>query len=90
MEFEFDSNKSASNLAKHGVSFEEARELWKDPDAIELQAKPMDEPRFLLIARIAKKHWSAITTIRAGKTRIISVRRSRKNEIAIYESERSR
>lgn len=55
-------------------------------DMIEIPAKNVDEPRFLVIGKINNKHWSAITTYRNNKTRIISVRRSRKQEIDIYES----
>jgi len=45
-----------------------------------------DEPRFLVIGKISAVHWSAIITYRREKIRIISVRRSRKEEIDIYES----
>ena len=31
MDLEWDDGKAASNLAKHGVSFEPAREVWSDP-----------------------------------------------------------
>jgi hypothetical protein len=39
----------------------------------------------LIIAKLAGKHWSAVITYRAEKIRIISVRRSRVEEIEIYE-----
>jgi len=48
--------------------------------------KAIDEPRFLVIGRILEKHWSAIITYRSEKVRIISVLRSRKEEVEIYES----
>jgi len=85
-DFEYDSNKSTSNLEKHGINFEAAQELWMDSELIELQVKSEDEPRFLVIGLIAKKHWSAVITYRAGAIRIISVRRSRKKEVKLYES----
>ena len=84
--FEYDDKKSTSNLKKHGIDFVVAQELWQDPDLIEIQAKSESEPRFLIIARIAKKHWSALITHRGGTIRIISVRRSRKTEVELYES----
>ena len=84
--FEFDDKKSQSNKAKHGIDFEEAQLIWYDPDFIEVQAKSDDEPRFLIIGRIADKHWSAVITYRDESIRIISVRRSREAEVAIYES----
>ena len=86
MEFEFDSTKSDSNKKKHGIDFYEAQALWNDPDFIEIPLKTIDEPRFLVIGRISEKHWSAIITYRSEKIRIISVRRSRKEEVDIYES----
>jgi len=85
MEFEFDSAKSDSNKKKHGIDFIEAQVLWDDPDLIEIPVKTSDEPRFLAIGKISEKHWSAIITYRSEKVRIISVRRSRKEEVDIYE-----
>ena len=45
-----------------------------------------DEPRFVVIGKISDTHWSIIVTYRGEKIRIISVRRSRREEIEIYES----
>ena len=86
MEFEFDPAKSNCNKRKHGIDFYEAQALWNDEDFIEIPLKAIDEPRFLVIGRISEKHWSAIITYRSEKVRIISVRRSRKEEVEIYES----
>ena len=86
--FEFDEKKSKSNLEKHGIDFIEAQKLWGDPDLIQIQAKSEDEPRFLLVASLVGKHWSAVITYRNENIRIISVRRARKSEVALYESER--
>jgi hypothetical protein len=86
MEFEFDKRKSQINKKKHGVDFIEAQGLWNDPDRIEIPAKTIDENRFFIIGKIADKCWSAIITYRNEKVRIISVRRSRKEEVEIYES----
>ncbi len=88
VEFEFDDTKSQSNLAKHGINFLDAQELWADPDRVEIPARIEDEPRFLIIGTIAQKCWSAIVTYRENRVRLISVRRSRKEEVAIYESNR--
>jgi uncharacterized DUF497 family protein len=86
MEYEFDKRKSIKNLEKHGIDFVGAQDLWNDPDRIEIPAKTIDEQRFLMIGKISDKYWSCVFTYRAGKVRIISVRRSRKEEIDIYES----
>ena len=85
MEFEFDINKNKKNKEKHGIDFIEAQKLWEDPYRIEIPAKCLDEPRYLLIGKINDKHWAAIFTYRKNKIRIISVRRARKNEKEIYE-----
>ena len=86
MEFEFDKRKSRFNKKKHGIDFIEAQALWDDPDRVEIPAKTIDEKRFLIIGKISGKYWSTIITYRMEKVRIISVRRSRKEEIEIYES----
>ena len=87
MEFEFDPKKSDSNKQKHGIDFHEDRALWDDPDFIEIPVQSIDETRYLVIGMIEKKHWSGVITFRDEKIRIISVRRSRKEEVEIYESE---
>ena len=86
MEFEFDRLKSQLNKKKHGVDFIEAQTLWNDPDRIEIPAKTSDENRFLIIGKISDKFWSVIITYRDKNVRIISARRSRKEEVEIYES----
>ena len=86
MEFEFDAQKSTANKAKHGIDFVEAQALWDDPDLIEIPARTSDEPRFLVIGKIEGRLWSAILTYRSEHVRLISVRRSRREEVAIYES----
>ncbi len=86
MEFEFDLNKSKANKKKHGIDFMEAQALWEDPDLIEIPARTSDEPRFLVIGKISGKHWSGIIAYRGETVRIISVRRSRQEEVDIYES----
>jgi uncharacterized DUF497 family protein len=87
MLFEFDSKKSASNKQKHGLDFDEAQALWNDPDFIEIPVQTIDEPRYLVIGMIEGKHWSGVITYRGDKVRVISVRRSRKEEVEIYENE---
>lgn len=83
-EFEFDAEKSKSNFEKHGIDFETAKDLWNDPDAIEIQVRTEDEPRFLVIGCLSTKHWSAIITYRGNRIRLISVRRSRRKEVELY------
>ena len=85
MRFEFDAAKSAANKAKHGIEFVEAQALWLDPDRIELPARHMNEPRFLLVGQITQALWTATVTYRHEETiRLISVRRARDSEKAQY------
>jgi len=86
MEFEFDKQKSRSNKEKHGIDFAEAQALWHDVSRVEIPARTKDEPRMMVIGILNKKHWTAVVTYRGVKTRIISVRRSRSEEVQMYES----
>ncbi|MBK7704159.1 MAG: BrnT family toxin [bacterium] len=86
MEFEFDEAKSLANKAKHGIDFVDIQALWLDEMRVEIPARTQDEPRFLVIGRISDKHWSAVISYREWRIRLISVRRSRAEEVAIYES----
>ena len=90
MKFEFEERKSSANKRKHGIDFVEAQEIWLDQDMIEVPARSVDEPRFLVIGKIGGKHWSGVVTLRDDSTRIISVRRSREEEVEIYEGQGSR
>ena len=84
--FEFDAAKSESNRAKHGIDFIAAQSLWSDPMLLEIPAKTEDEPRSLAVGQIDGKHWSAVITYRGSHVRLISVRRARTEEVALYES----
>ena len=87
MQFEFDEAKSRSNQLKHGIDFEAAQRLWLDERRIEIPARTVDEPRFLVIGLIDGEHWSAVITYRGEVIRLISARRSRRQERIVYESE---
>jgi len=88
MNFQFDKRKSLSNQQKHGINFVEAQAVWGDPDRLVIPARTVDEPRYMIIGRMRGITWSGIFTIRGDNIRIISVRRSRKEEVELYESER--
>jgi uncharacterized protein len=85
--FEFDEAKSRANKAKHGIDFVEAQALWADEALVEVTARSETEARSLVVGVMAGKHWSAFITYRDQGIRLISVRRSRPEEVAIYESE---
>ena len=86
IKFSFDKKKSQSNLSKHGIDFFDAQQIWDDFNLLEIPAKTKDEIRHLIIGKIGEKHWSGVITYRDKEIRIISVRRSRKEEIILYES----
>ncbi len=86
--FEYDEVKSDLNLRKHGINFQTATRLCEDSHLLEIQAKSEDKPRFLVIGLLDGKHWSAVITYRNQRIRLISVRRSRKLEMELYESRR--
>ena len=85
MEFAFDEAKSQANKSKHGIDFVEAQALWFDEMFVEIPARTEDEIRFVVVGMISDKHWSAVVTYRGERVRIISVRRARVEEVAIYE-----
>jgi uncharacterized DUF497 family protein len=84
MRFEFDAAKSKANLAKHGIDFEMAQDLWRDVEGLLVPSRYLKESRRLLVAQREGKLWTAIFTERGEATRIISVRRSRDNERSAY------
>lgn len=84
--FEYDPNKSQTNKQKHGIDFEEAQQLWEDKSLLVFNVQTEPESRQLGIARLNNKYWSAIFTLRGNNIRIISVRRARKKEIELYET----
>ena len=87
MKFEYDPNKSEKNKAKHGIDFEEAQALWNDEDLLVFPLLYEAEPRKACIGRLFGKHWTAIITCRGESVRLISVRRSRKDEVDAYEND---
>lgn len=84
MVFVFDLNKSKSNKRKHGIDFGEATLLWNDPRHIEYRSAYEKEPRHIVIGTIDEIVWTAIVTYRGDTTRLISVRRARKDERESY------
>ena len=84
MKFEFDSVKSRKNKEKHGIDFDEAQALWIAA-TVEVPLETDGEPRWAVVGKIESSFWTAVITYRGDSIRIISVRRSREEEKAIYE-----
>lgn len=87
MLFEYDPAKSAANLRKHGIDFEDAQAVWDDPYAVDFRLGYTEEPRWMVVGRAHAALWSVVVTYRGegGETvRIISARRAAKREGDIY------
>ena len=83
MFFEYDPKKASTNKEKHNISFEEAKTLW-ECDHIIINANTTQEPRSIIIGTIKNKLHTCIFTTRDAKIRLISCRRSRKNEEDLF------
>jgi uncharacterized protein len=85
-QFEWDEAKAASNLAKHGVAFAYATNVFLDPRRVDLDASRSEdrEMRRKTVGVVEQRLLSVVYTIRAGSTRIISARRSNSGENRIY------
>ncbi len=87
MLFEYDPAKSAANLHKHGIDFEDAQAVWDDPYAVDFRLACTEEPRWMVVGYAHAALWSVVVTYRGedGETvRIISARRAAKKEADIY------
>lgn len=92
VKFEWDTDKNKANKAKHGLSFEEALEVFADPNLLEIYDKDHsgDEERYKVIGLLSSKLIiiSVIFTERGQVIRIISARKANKEEKGIYEQKR--
>lgn len=84
--FEWDDNKAAANLAKHGLPFEEALAIFADPDAYEDDTTRIEESekRSKTIGRIGDKLFTVVWTMRGDVCRLISARRANRKEERTY------
>jgi uncharacterized DUF497 family protein len=90
-EFEWDDAKAAANLAKHGVSFEQARDAFDDPFAIDFVDDREDygELRLILIGMVDIRLLVVAHTMRNDRIRIISAREAQPHERRRYHEENS-
>ncbi len=85
--FEWDPNKAAQNLTKHGVTFEEAISVFTDPMFITVvdDEHSIDEERYITIGLSAQGQLLIIAhTDREDRIRIISARKATKREEQFY------
>ncbi len=88
MEFEWDEEKAAANLAKHGVSFEEAISVFDDPLYVDFYDPDhsLNEHRYILIGE--SQQWRLLIisyTERDAVTRLIGAREVTRSEREMYE-----
>ena len=90
MQFEWDAEKAASNLKKHGVSFQEAATAFGDPFSATI-ADPdhsEDEDRYVLLGQTYQGRLVVVVhTDREETVRIISARLASGRERKSYEQE---
>ena len=89
MQFEWDAQKAAENLAKHGVSFDEASTVFGDPFAGTIldPRHSEDEIRLVTIGLSTTQRLTVVAhTDREDRIRIISARRATRRERKNYES----
>lgn len=90
-EFEWDDAKAAANLAKHKVSFEQAREAFRDVFSVEREddTQAYDEPRHTLLGMVGDRLLFVAYTMRGDITRIISARGAEPHERRLYHEDNS-
>ena len=82
-EFEYDTERSKTNLRKHGISLEDAKQIWM-VDHADMNTRTVPEVRKMVIGPLKGKIYSCVYTYRNNKVRIISARRSRRGEERAY------
>lgn len=90
MRFEWDENKAALNLSKHGVSFEEAKTVFDDPFYVDFYdpAHSETEARYLIIEVSNQRRLLIVSyTERKKSIRLISAREVTRVEREAYEEE---
>ena len=87
MEFEWDESKAAINVQKHGVTFEEAAEVFLDPffQAGDASVDAGEERDFIIGYTFSQRLLLAVYTERVTRTRIISARPATRVERKVYE-----
>jgi hypothetical protein len=90
VQFEWDSNKAAENLVRHGVSFDEASTVFGDPLAVTIDDPDhsVDEFRFITMGHSRNQRLIVVVhTEREERIRIITAREANGRERRQYESE---
>ncbi len=86
MDFEWDERKRETNVAKHGLDFLDAANIFDGRPQLTLQSRRGDELRFVTIAELHARHVTLVWTWRGDAIRIISARRARSEEEKAYDT----
>lgn len=84
--FEWDNNKNVANKKKHGISFEDASDIFNDQNRIQYVKTQNGERRYKAVGKAFEVIITVIYTVRSLIIRIISARRSSKEERMAYLS----
>ncbi len=86
MDFDWDPKKNESNEKKHGINFNEAQEVFNDPNLVKVKSKNTTtlEERLIAIGKMFSNLFSVVYTMRDSVTRLISARRANKEERKAY------
>ena len=90
MQFEWNDDKAASNLSKHGVSLEEAKTVFDDPLYVDFYDPDHseNENRYLIVGESDRGRLLIVSYTERGNTiRLISAREVTRNERKAYEEE---
>lgn len=82
--FEWDERKNSANEKKHGMNFADASDVFNDADRLISRVDRNGEKRFLTVGKAFLAIISLVYTIRGAVVRIISARRSSKEERRAY------
>jgi uncharacterized DUF497 family protein len=87
--FEWDDVKAMANLARHGVAFDVARGVFRDPFAIDWldDRQEYGEPRYATIGMAAGRLIYVAYTMRAERIRLVSARGAEPHEHRIYHED---
>ncbi len=83
MRFEWDEHKRLSNLAKHGLDFRRAVEVFDQPNLTYRSQRPT-EARWVTVGVTHERLVAVVWTARAGAIRVISMRGARREERRRY------
>jgi uncharacterized DUF497 family protein len=86
VEFEWDENKRESNLSKHNIDFNRAKDIWLGSVIETTRSINTGEERVTVIGKIKEITIAVVYTKRGEAIRIISARYARRSERAYYKS----